>query len=81
MQRALTSGDGFLDVVIHAQGSPGMEIASQLECIDHGFTVSHVGQNAQLQLPIVSNHKSVTLGYIRCERFAHLQHTAPSGYM
>lgn len=81
VQRALTSGDGLFDVVIHAQSSPGMEVASQLECIDHGFTVGHVGQDAQLQLPIVSNHQSVPLGHIRCESFAHLQHAASSGYM
>ena len=69
----LTSSDGLLDVVIHAQSSPGMEIASQLEGIGHGEAVGHVGQDAQLQLPIVSHHKSVPLRHVGCESFAHLQ--------
>ena len=81
MHSVLTSSDGLLDVVIHAQSSSGMEIASQLECIDHGLAVGHVGQDAQLQLAIVSNHKGMPLGYIRCESFAHLHYEGSCEYV
>lgn len=74
MKGVLTFADGGLDMVVHAQSSPRVEVASKLEGIDHGFAVGQVGQDAQLQLPIISNHQSVTLGHISCKSLAHLQH-------
>ena len=56
-----TPVDSLFDVSIHSQSCSGVEIASQRECSLHGLAVSQVCQNAQLQLSIVSNHKSVPL--------------------
>ena len=67
-----TSLDGLLDVVIHAQSSPGMKVPAQLKGRLHRLAVCQVGQDTQLQLPIIRHHQGVTLGHVCCERLPHL---------
>jgi hypothetical protein len=48
-----------------------VEVPSQLKGADHALAVCHVGQQPQLQLPIVGNHQRVAWG--SAEGLAHLQ--------
>jgi hypothetical protein len=42
--------DNITDMLVHIHGCPGMEVATSLECIQHAFTISKMGQDPQLQL-------------------------------
>ena len=64
--------DSFLDVVVHAKSGPGVEVTAQFKGSDHGLALGHVGQDTQLQLPIVCHHQGVSLGHICCERLPDL---------
>ena len=68
----LTFGNGFLDVVVHAQCSPGMEITPSFEGFQHRLALCHVRQQSQLQLAIVSHHQMIPFRQVSCKGLTDL---------
>jgi hypothetical protein len=70
--RELTRCDGLFDVVVHAERSTGMEVATQPEGLHHGDAACHVRQQPQLQLPVIRHNERLPLFHICSERLPHL---------
>lgn len=45
---------------------------TRLKGADHGHAAGHVGQDAQLQLPVIGHHQRLARSHIGAERLAHL---------
>mmetsp|Transcript_15744 Transcript_15744/g.40064 ORF Transcript_15744/g.40064 Transcript_15744/m.40064 type:complete len:551 (-) Transcript_15744:628-2280(-) len=55
LQQALPFVNGLLDVLVHAQRRPAVEVAAALKSIQHAHAARHVRQEPQLQLPVISD--------------------------